>query len=58
MTDFDLTETEAEFFAAGSAADDAPDTFADLDVGFERTSFWQRVQRLFRAEPRDCAFVS
>ena len=46
MFDLELTDTEAEFFAAGRAIEQAnADSFADLDIGFEPPSFWQRLMR-------------
>ncbi len=44
MFDLDLTDTELEFFAQGEAQEFAgPDTFADLDIGFEKPSLWERL---------------
>ena len=44
MFDHELTETEREFFAEGHALEQAgADTFADMDIGFEKPSFWQRL---------------
>ncbi len=46
MFDLELTDTEAEFFAAGRALEQsAPESFADMDIGFEKPSFWQRLVR-------------
>lgn len=46
MFDLELTDTEAEFFAAGGAYEQAsPESFADLDIDFQRPSFWQRLVR-------------
>jgi hypothetical protein len=44
MFDHELTDTEREFFAEGQALEQAgSDTFADLDHGFEKPSFWKRL---------------
>ncbi len=44
MFDFELTDTEAQFFADGRALEQATtESFADMDVGFEKPSFWQRL---------------
>lgn len=44
MFDLELTDTEREFFAEGHALEQArTDTFADMDAGFEKPSFWKRL---------------
>jgi hypothetical protein len=46
MFDLELTDTEAEFFAAGHAYEQgSTESFADMDLGFEKPSFWQRLVR-------------
>jgi hypothetical protein len=45
MFDHELTETERAFFAEGQALEQQArtDTFADLDHGYEKPTFWQRL---------------
>lgn len=43
MFDQELTEIEAEFFAEGRALEQPAESFADMDIGFERPSFWRRL---------------
>ena len=44
MFDTELTDTEMEFFAQGQALEQSGnDDFSDLDAGFEKPSFWQRL---------------
>jgi hypothetical protein len=46
MFDLELTDTEAAFFAAGRAYEQSTtESFADMDIGFEPPSFWQRLTR-------------